>query len=557
MARKSKSTENVITPNILRRMLITGGKLLELNKNTVDALNVFPVPDGDTGTNMSLTMRSAIKEIYNETTNDDMAELAKKLSSGALKGARGNSGVILSQIFRGFANVIQSKEFIDTKTFAKALANGVKIAYSAVAQPKEGTMLTVARVVAEKAAEISKRSISMEDYLCQLLAEGEDILSKTPELLDVLKKAGVVDSGGYGFVVILKGFLMGYNNEEVTGAEDYIPSTVSTSSVEPNIDVYIDYDNLDEITFGYCTEFFIENLLKKTTTADIDRLREKLTSIGDSVVVVGDLSLIKVHVHTDQPGVALGFALELGELDRVKIENMRKQNRELKAKRESERKPVGLLVVCAGDGFRDIFKDLLVDQVIEGGQTMNPSADSIAQAVAKINAENVIILPNNKNIILAAEQAKVLVSNKQVFVVPSKNIPQGLAATLAYNPNASVEENVDNMNDALPSVRSGSVTYAVRSSTINDLELTKGDIIGLDGNKIVTKGEKVEEVTRQLIGKMNEKEDYEILTLYYGKDIPKERAEEFAAVLGDEYPDWEIDVHYGGQPLYYYIFSVE
>ncbi|MEG2086468.1 MAG: DAK2 domain-containing protein, partial [Clostridia bacterium] len=552
---KSKP-ENIITPAILKRMLIAGGKLLEINKQIVDSLNVFPVPDGDTGTNMSLTMKSAVKEVYS-AANNNMEELSKKLASGALKGARGNSGVILSQIFKGFAAGIQNKNEIDAKLFAKSLMSGVQIAYAAVAKPREGTILTVARVMAEQGIEISKKPISMADFLNKLVSIGEDILSKTPDMLDVLKKAGVVDSGGYGLVVIFKGFVCGYNDIEITGAEDYNPAnSVSMQQTSDSYEAYIDYELLDDIEFAYCTEFFIINLFKKTMLADIDKLREKLITLGDSVVVVGDLSMIKVHVHTNNPGLALQYALDLGELEKLKIENMKEQNRQLKARYEAEKKPIGMLAICSGEGFKAIFKDLLVDQIIEGGQTMNPSADDIAQAINKINAENVIVLPNNKNIILAAEQARGLITNKQVFVVPTKNIPQGLAATLVFNPESSVQENLNYMNNSIPSVRAGSVTFAVRSSAIDGLELNEGDIIGLDGNKIVNKGETVSMVTKDLIEKIAD-ENNEILTLYYGKDVPEADAEVFASDIRKEHPNWEVDTHFGGQPLYYYIFSLE
>lgn len=546
--------ENIITPAILKRMLIAGGKFLEINKQTVDSLNVFPVPDGDTGTNMTLTMKSAIKEVCAAPAND-MEEMAKKLSSGALKGARGNSGVILSQIFKGFASTIQVKKEIDAKLFAKALMNGVQIAYGAVAKPKEGTILTVARVMAEQALEFSKKPMAIEDFLTAVISVGENTLSQTPEMLPVLKKAGVVDSGGYGLIVIFKGFLMGYNDEEVRGAEDFVPTPDLNQALD-SYDAYIDYEALDNIEFGYCTEFFIINLLKKTTLSDIDQLRDKLMAIGDSVVVVGDLNMVKVHVHTNNPGMALQYALELGELEKPKIENMREQNRQLKAKYEAEKKPIGLLSISSGEGFKAIFKDLLVDQVIEGGQTMNPSADDIAQAINKINAENVIVMPNNKNIILAAEQARGLITNKHVYVVPTKNIPQGLAAVLAFNPEVSIQDNLTYMNDALPGVRSGSVTYAVRSSAVDGLELHEGDIIGLDGNKIVNKGNDINVVTKNLIDNIAA-EDNEILMLYYGKDVPEEQAQSFAEDIRKEHPDWEVDLHFGGQPLYYYIFSLE
>lgn len=551
----SKNSERSISPAIFSRMILAGAKMLEVNRNHIDSLNVFPVPDGDTGINMSLTMASSIKEIISNT-NSTMSAVCDGLAKGALRGARGNSGVILSQILKGMANTYSIRDELEPKMFAKGLQAGVDLAYSAVAKPREGTMLTVIRVVAENALELSKHSsLKMEDFLHKLVIAGEEILSKTPDMLDVLKKAGVVDSGGYGIVVMLKGFEMGYLGIEVAGAEDYRPQSSSTSSNESSL-VNIDYTALDEIEFAYCTEFFIVNILKKTTVADIDKLREKLNAIGDSTLVIGDLSLVKVHVHTNKPGVALSYALDLGEVDKIKIENMLEQNRELKAKYEAERKPIGLLSVCAGSGFNSIFKDLLVDQVIEGGQTMNPAAEDFANAISKINAENIIILPNNKNIILAAEQSRTLVGNKRVYVVPTKNIPQGLAATLAYNPELSIGDNLSNMNDSLLSVKAGSVTYAVRSSMIDNITITEGDIIGLDSNKILTKGNDPSQVTTDLILKMKDK-SHEVITLFYGNDVSEDQAESFADDLRKQFPNCEIDMHFGGQPLYYYIFSLE
>lgn len=553
MANNAKAIEErTISPIVLRRMLIAGGKMLEINKETIDALNVFPVPDGDTGTNMSLTMMASVKEICSSPTGT-MDVLADRMSKGALRGARGNSGVILSQLIKGIANVIADYELITAKILAKAIQTGVDIAYSAVAKPKEGTMLTVARVIAEQAAVLCRKQMSMEDFLRQLIVIGEEILNKTPDMLDVLKKAGVVDSGGYGIVVIFRGFLAGYLGEEIGD----MSSDTSTASIQPKkIEQHIDFSQLGEIEFAYCTEFFIINLFKKTTEADIDKLREKLNAIGDSTLVIGDLTMVKVHVHTNKCGQALTHALELGEVDKIKIENMLEQNRELKARYEAERKPIGLLSICAGAGFNAIFKDLAVDQVIEGGQTMNPSADDIAQAINRINAENVIVLPNNKNIVLAAEQSRALVQNKQVFVVPTKNIPQGLAATLAFDPESSVQDNLTNMNDAIPSVKTGSVTYAVRSSKMDGVEFSEGDIIGLDNSRIVNKGANAEEVTCELISKMKESQ-HEMLTLYYGQDVERELAEQFAERLREEFSECEVDMHFGGQPLYYYIFSLE
>lgn len=550
----NKTSEKSISPIVFRRMILAGAKMLEVNREHIDALNVFPVPDGDTGINMSLTMASSMKEIIATTTNT-MSTVCDGLAKGALRGARGNSGVILSQILKGMAGTFAFKEELEPKIFAKGLKAGVDLAYSAVAKPREGTMLTVIRVVADCAVELSRHSsIRMEEFLHKLVVAGEEILAKTPDMLDVLKKAGVVDSGGYGIVVLLKGFEMGYLGIEVAGAEEYKPQTTDAAKDAPMVN--IDYSSLDDIEFAYCTEYFIVNIMKKTTVADIDKLREKLNDIGDSTLVIGDLSLIKVHVHTNKPGMALTHALELGEVDKIKIENMLEQNRELKAKYEAARKPIGLVAVCAGSGFNTLFKDLLVDQVIEGGQTMNPSAEDFANAIAKINAENIIIMPNNKNIILAAEQSRSLVTNKRVYVVPTKNVPQGLAATLAYNPELNVSDNLTNMNNSIPSVKAGSVTYAVRSSTIDNITIKEGDIIGLDSNRILTNGNDTNQVTTDLIMKMKDK-SHEVITLFYGSDISEEQAESYAEELRKQLPDCEIDMHFGGQPLYYYIFSLE
>jgi len=554
------NSDKVVSTLILKKMFIAGYKMLDTNKETVNALNVFPVPDGDTGINMSLTMQSAIKEI-SATPSISMSAFTAGLSKGALRGARGNSGVILSQILKGFASGIK-KEEVDIKLFAKALKNGVEMAYNAVSKPKEGTILTVIRVMTEHALEISKKiSLTYADFLQELIDKGEEILAETPNMLDILKKAGVVDSGGFGLLLIFKGMLKGYLGEEVDDTSEFIVQP----KVDPKLavtgdkiveDVVIDYDALDDIEFAYCTEFFIINIHKKTTVSDIDKLREKLNSIGDSTVVVGDLTLIKVHVHTNNPGKALTEALKLGEIDHIKIENMLEQNRQLKAKYEAERKNIGLLSICAGDGFTAIFKDLGVDRVVEGGQTMNPSADDIAGAIAKINAENVIVLPNNKNIILAAEQSRTLISNKQIFVVPTTTMAQGISAALAYSSEINVTENLQNMDEALHSVRTGSVTYAVRTSSVDGLDLTKGDIIGLDERRILTKGNSVDKVTEALIAKIIKK-NHETITLFYGEDVTEDEATALCERLTELYPDRDVDVNRGGQPLYHYIISIE
>ncbi len=554
------SNKTHITASLMKRMFIAGGKNLEVNKAQVDALNVFPVPDGDTGTNMSLTMVSAVKEI-SSLTSTSMAEFADKLAKGALRGARGNSGVILSQILKGFSNAIAKSDECDTKTFAKGLREGAELAYRAVSKPKEGTILTVIRGMAEEAIDLAKRTNNIEKLMNGILEKGEQVLAQTPDMLDVLKKAGVVDSGGYGLIVLFKGLIMGYLDQEITGAEEYgvsseNKSTSIDSAFPDDSELLLDYESLGELDFGYCTEFFITNIKKRTTVTDIDKLRDYLNEIGNSVICIGDLSLIKVHVHTNNPGKALSKAIMLGEVDKVKIENMMEQNRQLRARYEAERKQIGILAVCAGEGFSAIFKDLLVDQVIEGGQTMNPSADDIARAVRKINAENIIILPNNKNIILSAEQSRTLIQNRNIFVLQTKDIPQGLAAVLNFSPDASLSENLENMAAAFTTIDAGQVTFAVRDTVIDNLVIKKGDVIGIDKGKIVRSGKDIEGVTTALIESMLN-EDKEVVTLYYGQDVTQEQAEAYADSLQQKHPDIEFIVHYGGQPLYYYILSVE
>lgn len=556
----ARSNTTHITPSVMKRMFITGGKMLEVNKAQVDALNVFPVPDGDTGTNMSLTMMSAVKEI-SSVSSTSMAEFADKLAKGALRGARGNSGVILSQILKGFSNVVAGKDECDAKQFAKGLREGAEMAYRAVSKPKEGTILTVVRYMAEEAVDMAKRTNSIEKLMNAVLAKGEEVLAQTPDMLEVLKRAGVVDSGGFGFITMFKGLIMGYLDQEVSGADEYtlVESTnksQSDSAFPDDNELVVDYESLGELDFGYCTEFFITNIKKKTTVTDIDKLRDYLNEIGNSVICIGDLSLVKVHVHTNNPGKALSKALTLGELDKVKIENMMEQNRQLRAKYEAERKKIGILAVCAGDGFSAIFKDLLVDQVIEGGQTMNPSADDIATACKKINAENIIILPNNKNIILSAEQSRTLVQNRNIFVLQTKDIPQGLAAVLAYNPDASLNENLTEMTASFSTIDAGQVTYAVRDTVIGKFTIKKGDIIGLDKGDIVVSGKNMEDVTTSLINSMLTDEK-EVVTLYYGSDVAEDEAEKFVDKLSKTHPDVEFILHYGGQPLYYYVLSIE
>ena len=538
-----------------RKMISSGARMLEINRAKVDALNVFPVPDGDTGTNMSLTLQSAVKEM-NACSSNRFQEICDAVSKGALRGARGNSGVISSQILRGICSVLREcPQTFDTKTFAKALEAGTKVAYSAVSIPKEGTILTVVRLMSESAGKLASKNKDFVEFFKAVIAVGDEALAQTPELLPVLKKAGVVDSGGVGLMTIMRGFLAALTGEEVGGD---IPTEAVDTKKEPEFGDNSDIINLDlgEIQFAYCTEFFIIHLKQMTTLADIDRLKERLMTLGDSVICIGDLELVKVHVHTNTPGIALSYALELGELDRIKIENMLEENRELKAKLEAEKKEMGMLAICAGEGLAEIFKDLTVDRVIEGGQTMNPSASDIADAVQKINASNVFVFPNNSNIILAAEQAKGLVTNRTIHVIPTKSVPQGFAAALAFNPDVSVEENKISMIHAIDGVASGQVTYASRDTTMNGFKLKEGDIIGLDSKKILAKGDDVSETTLQLIKKMK-RDEHEMITLYYGEGVTEEECEALAANVSEAFPDCDVDYHYGGQPVYYYMVSLE
>ena len=543
-----------INSNDFRNMILVGAKQLEINRAKVDALNVFPVPDGDTGTNMSLTMQSCVKEVT-ACQSSAFPEVCDSISKGALKGARGNSGVILSQILKGICSVVRKTEKeVDVKTFAKALEAGAKVAYGAVSVPKEGTILTVIRMMSEYAVKIAAKKKNFETFLEDVIKEGDRALDLTPEMLPVLKKAGVVDSGGVGLMVIIKGFLSALTGEEV--ADAYADMQVGGNDGEFGDNSAIMDMDIGEIQFAYCTEFFIINLKKSTTLSAIDRLREKLMAIGDSVICIGDLELVKVHVHTNQPGKALTYALELGELERPKIENMLEQNRQLKAKMEAEKKEMGMLAICTGAGLSEIFKELAVDRIIEGGQTMNPSASDIASAAQKINADHIFVFPNNKNITLAAEQAKNLVENKTLHVIPTKNVPQGFAAAYQFSPECSAEENKTNMIHALDNVKVGQVTYAVRNTTLNGFSIKEGDIIGLDDKKILAKSHSLEETVGKLIEKMKD-ESHSVITLYYGEDVNEGDAVALAESLGVKYPDCEVSIQNGGQSVYYYIIAME
>ena len=536
-----------VTGAMFRKMVISGANYLESNKDYVDSLNVFPVPDGDTGTNMSLTMKSAVREV-NLCTNNNLDSIADAVSKGALKGARGNSGVILSQILKGMSTVLVNEKNITTKIFAKALKEGADVAYKAVTKPKEGTILTVIRLMSEESVTIAKKETDMAEFLKQTLEKGEEVLKMTPELLPVLKKAGVVDAGGRGLLVILNGFLKVVLGDESDVNLDFESDTqTTTNQLDPFAPASVDYNDLADIEFAYCTEFFIININKKTTEADIDKLRETLMSIGDSVICIGDLNLVKVHVHTNEPGVALTNALKLGEINGVKIENMLEQNRALKIQQQPEElKPIGMVSICAGEGLAAIFKDLMVDHVIEGGQTMNPSAEDIAMAADNIPAETVFVLPNNKNIIMAAQLANDL-SKRNIVVIPTTSVPQGITAAINLDPELSVEENKANMLQALENVTTGSVTYAVRSTHIDGFKLKEGDIIGLTDKSIIAKGEDINAVTSDVIEKLMN-ENVMNITLFYGADVQEVEAQTLAEQLTAKYPNCSIDAHFGGQP---------
>jgi len=547
--------QKTINGAIFRKMIIAANKYLDNNQKYIDSLNVYPVPDGDTGKNMSMTFKSAATEVNNCPSNN-LDSLGEALGKGALRGARGNSGVILSQILRGMASEIMLQPEITTKSFAKAMKNGSVMAYKAVTIPKEGTILTVIRTMADMAETAAKKHADFEDFFDVVLKTGEEILEQTPELLPVLKSAGVVDAGGRGLLVIFSGMYKG-----LTVDEDYDFETLDDDvdlQIKKNEEFHVNFEDLAEIQFGYCTEFMVININKKTTESDIDRLRERLMEIGDCVICVGDLSLIKVHVHTNEPNKALGFALELGELNNLKIDNMVQQNRELKAKHAAEKanaKPFGMVAVAAGDGITSVFKDLGVDQIIEGGQTMNPSANDIAEAANNVPSDHIFMFPNNKNIILAAEQAQNL-TKKYIHVIPTVSIPEGISAILAFNIDGTVEENVEAMKDAMANVASGAVTYAVKDTKIDGFELKQGEKIGLAGGKIVSKDGDVNKTTLDLIEKIMTDDKINI-TIFAGADIKEDDSTKLQDELVKKYPDCEVTVIPGGQPVYYYLISLE
>ena len=543
---------NILQTADIRELFKGGAINLKNNSAYIDSLNVFPVPDGDTGTNMNLTVTSSIKEM-DAVAEDRMDLVCEAFARGALKGARGNSGVILSQIFKGMSLVMGECTEVTTKIFARALKNGSNAAYDVVTHPKEGTILTVIRLVSDYALKISTKRKDFIEFFDLLLVKGEEVVKSTPEMLPVLKKAGVVDAGGKGLLTILYGMsnvLKGVPMQEISPAE---------GGQERSEDFFDapDVHDLDDIKFAYCTEFFIINMKKKTTLSDIDKLRDKLNNIGDCVIVVGDLTLVKVHVHTNNPDKALGYALMLGELDKPKIENMLEQNRALKKSREERKeevKPVSLVSICNGEGIKRIFTELRVDKILEGGQTMNPSVADIVGLVDSTGSDTVYILPNNSNIVLAAEQARELTKAKLV-VIATKNIPQGITAAINFNPEASEEENVEMMRRAIQSVRSAQVTRAVRDTEMDGFDLHNGDVIGIY-DRIVAKGDSVNEVAREVVAQMVSDETAAI-SLYYGAGLEASVAEELQAVLQDEYPFHDVMVYEGGQQHYFYYISVE
>ena len=548
---------------MLRKMFLAGAANLEAKKEFINELNVFPVPDGDTGTNMTLTIMSAAKEVQ-ALEDPDMVSMAKAISSGSLRGARGNSGVILSQLLRGFTKEIREYKEIDTIILAKACDRATATAYKAVMKPKEGTILTVAKGISQKAAELAETTDDLEVFLPEVISHAEQVLEETPELLPVLKEAGVVDSGGQGLLEVIRGAYDAFLGKEI----DYtsIETVPGTKMVKPDQQAEAD------IKFGYCTEFIIMTE-KPFTAKDETEFKAYLESIGDSIVCVADDDIVKIHVHTNDPGLAIQKALTYGQLSRMKIDNMREEHQEklirdaekvaaqqaeaaeLKKKKEP-RKPVGFIAVSIGDGMNEIFRELGVDYIIEGGQTMNPSTDDMLTAIDEVNADHIFILPNNKNIILAANQAQTLTKDKDIIVIPTKTVPQGITAVISYMPEADVDTNLEAMQDAVKNVKTGQVTYAVRDTKIDDKVIHEGDIMGIGDQGILSVGQSVEDTTKDMLAQLVD-EDSELISLYYGQDIQAEDAEKFTQALEDIYPDIDIDVHMGGQPIYYYVLSVE
>lgn len=549
---------NTIDAKLLARMFLAGAKNLEVKKEWINELNVFPVPDGDTGTNMTLTIMSAVKEV-NNLEDVQMTSLAKAISSGSLRGARGNSGVILSQLLRGFTKGIRDLEELDAVALARAVDKGVETAYKAVMKPKEGTILTVARGVADKALELAEDAEDLQTFLEDVLEEGRRVLAKTPDMLPVLKEAGVVDSGGQGLMVVLEGAFDAFMGKEVDLTFDGGESA-KVVKITPQAEA--------DIKFGYCTEFIIV-LNKEFTAEDEVDFKAYLSSLGDSIVCVADDEVVKIHVHTNDPGLAIQRALTYGSLSRIKIDNMREEHQEklikdaekIAAQQAEEaakapKKEVGFISVSIGEGFGQIFLDLGVDYLIEGGQTMNPSTEDMLNAISKVNAEHIFILPNNKNIILAANQAKALTKDKDIIVIPTKTVPQGITAVINYVPEKSVEDNEKDMTEEITRVKTGQITYAVRDTHIDDKEIHEGDIMGIGDHGMLAVGKEVAAVAKETVEQMVDDET-ELISIYYGEGFTEEEAEKLAGELEEQYDYCDVEVNCGGQPIYYCIISVE
>ncbi len=551
---------------LLKKMFLAGAKSLEAKKEWINELNVFPVPDGDTGTNMTLTIMAAAKEV-GAIEEPTMESLAKAISSGSLRGARGNSGVILSQLFRGFTKVIREYETLDTVVLSTALQRATETAYKAVMKPKEGTILTVAKGISDRAAELAMETDDLELFIRGVIEHGDYVLSQTPEMLPVLKQAGVVDSGGQGLMQVIKGLYDGFMGKEID-----LSAIENSTSVKT--DIVIQRSEETDITFGYCTEFIIVAEKEFSAQAEQD-FKSYLSSIGDCVVVVSDDEIVKVHVHTNHPGQAIERALTYGSLTSMKIDNMREEHHEklikdaeklakeeqpkkqAEEKAEAEpRKAVGFIAVSVGDGLDEIFKGVGVDYLIQGGQTMNPSTEDMLEAIGQVNADTVFILPNNSNIIMAANQATYLVKDKKILVVPSKTVPQGITAMINYMADRTPEENLESMTEEMKHVRTGQVTYAVRNTVIDDKEIREHDIMGLGDHSILSVGQDIGTVAFDTVSAMMDS-DSELVSIYYGSDMEQEAADELAEKIKEKYPDVDIELHSGGQPIYYYILSVE
>ena len=560
---------NTIDAGFMARMFLAGAKNLESKKEWINELNVFPVPDGDTGTNMTMTIMAAAREVsaLYDMGDIDMVSLCKAISSGSLRGARGNSGVILSQLFRGFTKGVKECQEITVPVLAAAFEKAVETAYKAVMKPKEGTILTVAKGGAAKARELADAGVTdMSEFLGQVISHADEVLLQTPELLPVLKQAGVVDSGGQGLMQVLKGAYDAYLGKEIDLTVD--KGTVKVSDGAAGASGYEAQANAD-IRFGYCTEFIIMLNRVFNIKTEMD-FKAYLESIGDSIVVVADEDVVKVHVHTNDPGLAIQKALKYGALSNMKIDNMRLEHQEkLFRMSKQEEKPavededlpepkkdVGFIAVSVGDGIAEIFKGLGVDYIIEGGQTMNPSTEDMLNAIDKVNADTIFILPNNKNIILAANQAQSLVKDKKIVVIPTKTVPQGITAVINYAPGLSAEENEETMVSEMKAVATGQVTYAVRDTNIDGQEIRQGDFMGLGDHGILSVGTAISSVALNMVGAMMT-EGKELISIYYGEEIAEEDAGKLREQIGERYPDCDIELQYGGQPIYYYIISAE